>query len=294
MKWGLLYILNLIGTMALSDFAHMDEKNDKSQERPECVAIVMPFGHSCFLISSEIASIIIDPFDIKKLEVGDLPYQIKSRKKLTTDYLLISHNHSDHNFKEAIKVQKQTLEPDNFTDEKPVELQKKLVVTRIATFHDDKGGKLRGKNIIHIIDINDVRIVHLGDLGFSPDEEFLQKLGYIDVLMIPVGGGSVIDSKSALKIIMMLRKRIRTIIPMHYKIENAKQTHYLTDELKDFLSVVKKEMKADIAVLNTSYCHCCGHGGFDVIKKQDTNEINNGTQSTTSKKVNIITFSKCK
>ena len=45
-----------------------------------------------------------------------------------------------------------------------------------------------GKNGVWIIDVDGLRIVHLGDLGHLLDKAQLKKLGDVDILMIPVGG----------------------------------------------------------------------------------------------------------
>jgi L-ascorbate metabolism protein UlaG (beta-lactamase superfamily) len=69
-------------------------------------------------------------------------------------------------------------------------------VIGLPTFHDDKKGELRGKNTVYVIEMDDMKIVHLGDIGHKFSEEELEELGTVDVLMIPVGGFYTIDSTS--------------------------------------------------------------------------------------------------
>jgi L-ascorbate metabolism protein UlaG (beta-lactamase superfamily) len=119
---------------------------------------------------------------------------------LTADYLLISHEHYDHNNRSAVTVK--------FPDEIPPN------VKIVDSFHDNQGGALRGMNKIHIIDIDGQRICHLGDLGQILAEQQLLEIGKIDTLLIPVGGTYTINAAEAVKICRQIKSK--TIIPMHY------------------------------------------------------------------------------
>ena len=66
-----------------------------------------------------------------------------------------------------------------------------------------------------------MRLCHLGDLGqkeLTPEQ--LEKIGDIDILMIPVGGNYTIGSEEATKIISQIEPRI--VIPMHYDLPKLK------------------------------------------------------------------------
>ena len=62
--------------------------------------------------------------------------------------------------------------------------------------------------------MEDLSIVHLGDLGrmLTTDEE--DELDGVDILMIPVGGTYTIDATLATKLVSEINPSI--IIPMHY------------------------------------------------------------------------------
>ena len=60
-----------------------------------------------------------------------------------------------------------------------------------------------------------MRIAHLGDLGHTLSDEQLERLGRLDVLMIPIGGFYTIGSKTAAEIVKVLAPRV--VVPMHYK-----------------------------------------------------------------------------
>ena len=126
----------------------------------------------------------------------------------------ISHGHSDHNNQSAIKG-------DPFVIKEAGEYEIKGVsVDGIESFHDEKQGKERGKNIIYRFEIDNITITHLGDLGCALDEQQLSKLEGTDILLIPVGGVYTIDVKKAVEVVSRIEPRI--VIPMHYKVPGLK------------------------------------------------------------------------
>ena len=107
-------------------------------------------GHSCFRIKGKENTVVIDPYDAK---VG------KKLSKQKCDILLNSHDHFDHNFNEACSDYKLLIQ-------NPGEYEiSGTFIYGFPTFHDDKGGQERGKNIIFLIEIEDFTVLHLGDLG---------------------------------------------------------------------------------------------------------------------------------
>jgi len=97
-------------------------------------------------------------------------------------------------------------------------------------FHDEEGGRRRGKNSIFLIEGENLKLVHLGDLGHIPDEKEIEIFKNPDILMIPVGGYFTIDSNKADKVISILNPKV--IIPMHYK---TGKLDYPISTLDDFL-----------------------------------------------------------
>lgn len=168
-------------------------------------------GQSFFQIQSSQSkggqtSLAIDPFD---QSVG---LKVPS---FSADILLITHEHGDHSNKKAIRG-----EP--FVIETPGEYEiKEIFIHGIPSFHDDTEGKDRGKNTIYVIEMEEMRLCHLGDLGqkeLTPDQ--LEKIGDVDILMIPVGGNYTLDAKEANHVISQIEPRI--VIPMHYHIPQVK------------------------------------------------------------------------
>jgi len=173
-------------------------------------------GHSCFLIEINGVKIITDPFD------ESIPYKFPEKEEV--DIVTVSHEHSDHNATHRVKVRKEILRhPVDKTIDGVKFLSKSF-------FHDEEGGRRRGKNTIFLIEGENLKLVHLGDLGHIPDEKEIEIFKNPDILMIPVGGYFTIDSEKADKVISILNPKVT--IPMHYK---TGRLDYPISTVDDFL-----------------------------------------------------------
>ena len=182
--------------------------------------IIQWLGRSCFKVQtkngSDESTIVIDPFE-------DNTSGLKM-PRIQADILLMTHNHHDHNNAAAIKG-----EP--FTIVNPGEYEfHGVFVYGIPAFHDDKQGQERGLTNVYKIITEEISIVHLGDLGQTLSDEQLERLGNVDILMIPVGGKYTINSEKANEVISQLEPRF--VIPMHYKMDGEKAS---PDEALDTL-----------------------------------------------------------
>ncbi len=154
-------------------------------------------GHSCFRVSQGDYAVVLDPFAPGSVPgCGDVCE--------TADLVLCSHEHGDHNCREAVTVP-ETPRKSPFT------------VTALSSFHDDQQGALRGKNTIHILEANGVRVAHMGDVGCMPGEAALEKLQGVDAMLIPVGGHFTVGPQEAKAIVDKVNPRV--VIPMHYRSE---------------------------------------------------------------------------
>lgn len=152
------------------------------------------YGHSAFKITTDNYAIFLDPFQNES--VPGLP-NISSK----ANYVNCSHEHFDHNGRGNIEVEEIT----------PPE---KLKISHVSSWHDHHQGAHRGPNSITVIENENLKLIHLGDLGEIP-QELDTLLIDADVLMIPVGGKYTISAKEAYELIDLLKPRI--IIPMHYR-----------------------------------------------------------------------------
>ena len=157
-------------------------------------------GHSCFRIRGRQAVIVTDPFP------PDLGYTLG---KLTADIVTVSHQHPSHNYSQGIGG-----EPKIITGPGEYEIKGVLIIG-IATFHDAEGGQKRGKNTIYLMETDGLTVCHLGDLGHVLTTEQVEEIGDVDVLLLPVAGGSTINAPMAAEVIRQLEPKV--VIPMHYK-----------------------------------------------------------------------------
>jgi len=161
---------------------------------------IIYLGHSSFRLKGKSTSLVTDPFDKDML---GLKYP-----KIEADIVTISHDHQDHNVTSAVEnVHKVVDGPGEY------EILGVSIIG-LSTFHDDKKGELRGKNTIYVIEIDGLRIAHLGDLGHKLTESKLSDIGTIDILMIPVGGIYTIEPTIAANITRGIEPSVT--IPMHY------------------------------------------------------------------------------
>ena len=190
------------------------------------------YGNSCFKIQSKDLVLITDPFD---KSVGLKPPFCRA------DIVTVSHQHCDHN-------NVATLKDDPFVISGPGEYEIKEVAIRgISSFHDNQEGAERGTNAIFVIEMEGIRICHLGDLGQDNlINGQLEKIGAVDILMIPVGGVFTIDWKKADSVINQIEPRI--IIPMHYKIPGLNLKIDTLDKFAHERGVSKKEAVSKLSV----------------------------------------------
>lgn len=175
------------------------------------------------------ATIVFDPYDSEFTGLAPL--------KIAADIVCVSHEHKDHNNAGAVSG---LLEDGSrpFVISGPGEYEISGVnIVGIPSFHDDKEGAERGKNTIYSATIDEVNVVHLGDLGQKKlNQEQAEELSSCDVLFIPVGSVYTISGKDASDIIAQIEPKI--IVPIHYKLPGLK---FDLDGPETFLSTMGKE-----------------------------------------------------
>jgi L-ascorbate metabolism protein UlaG (beta-lactamase superfamily) len=165
-------------------------------------------GYSCFRLRGKNITVVTDPFP------PGLGYSLD---KISANIVTVSHSHEDHSYVSAVGGQPKLINrPGEY------EIGGALIIG-ISAFHDAENGAALGKNNIYAIEVDDVTICHLGDLGHPLSSNQSEELGNIDVLLIPVGGGTTISAAQAAAIVRNIEPKI--VIPMHYK------TPALTKEL---------------------------------------------------------------
>jgi len=134
--------------------------------------------------------------------------------------------------------------------------RKGVFVQAISSLQIDK----KQKNIIYVIDAEDIRICHLGYFGESDiSDEQLEDIGNVDILILPLDGDKTINYSEAAKIVTRIEPAM--VIPMCY--DSKKKEKGLNPFLKamgekeiasqDKLSIQKKNItsgeKVEIVIL---------------------------------------------
>lgn len=202
----------------------------------KCMQIVW-HGQSCFQITTSQGknnqvNIVIDPFD----ETIGLRVP-----KLEANILLISHPHHDHNNVKAVSG-------DPVLISGPGEYEvKEVFIQGIPSFHDSSLGKERGQNTIYTIETEEIRLCHLGDFGQKElTSEQIEKIGEVDILMIPVGGIYTISAKESAKVMSQIEPSI--IIPMHYQIPKLRLKLDGLDKFLKIMGIKKIEPLAKLSI----------------------------------------------
>ncbi len=177
------------------------------------------FGQSFFKINlrdgKKIVKIVVDPF-IRKDNLKP--------PRTEADILLSSDPSISFSLVKSVKGKP-------FLIQKPGEYDVKN--TAIKGIHSYKGKKM---NVIYKFGDGEITICHLGSFDQKElRENQLERMGKIDILMIPVGGENL-EAKTAANIVSQIEPGI--IIPMNYKVPGLKAK---LDKVDNFLKVMGSE-----------------------------------------------------
>jgi L-ascorbate metabolism protein UlaG (beta-lactamase superfamily) len=160
-------------------------------------------AHSFFLITSDSGvKILTDPYtlrpDIKHASIKEV-----------TDIVTISHGHSDHNGISGLPGKFEVINSTGTFKIRGIEIK------GIPAYHDEESGVKRGGNIIFCLEVDGIKICHLGDIGHKLSSGQKKEIGKVDILCVPVGGNYTVDARLATLICSDLNPCIT--IPMHFK-----------------------------------------------------------------------------
>jgi len=157
------------------------------------------FGLSSFKITTKEATIITDPFH---KDSGLTP------PRGAADILILAQKNS--------KLYSATsgISGEHFDITDPGEYDVKgVTVTGIPLKQEDK------YITIYLIESEDMRILNLTHIKeFNLKEDELEELGEIDILILPVGGNTVMSASAASKAVNEIEPKI--VIPSHYKMKD--------------------------------------------------------------------------
>lgn len=157
-------------------------------------------GHSCFRLRSRETTVVTDP------PARSSGYTISS---LSADVITVSHQHPGHNAVQSCAGNPRIIDGPGEYEVAGV------LIDGVWTYHDANQGRERGRNTAYVIEMEDLRVCHLGDLGHIPTAEQTEAMSDIDILLTPVGGHSTIDAAAAAEVVSLLEPKL--VIPMHYR-----------------------------------------------------------------------------
>ena len=176
---------------------------------------IINLGHAAFLFNGKEVSFVVDPYMDESVPNLRFP-------RVSANYVFKSHNHSDHNAIDLVKIVPTDVELDYDT---------------IVVAHDHHNGVRRGLNKIHIFHVDGLKLIHVGDLGCTPLDSVLDQLKGADVVLAPINGHFTIGSDELLRIANIIKPKL--LIPMHYYIASNNSGYPDGNQIERFKSLVK-------------------------------------------------------
>lgn len=186
-------------------------------------------GHSCFQITDNSHSVIIDPF------LSGNPVAVLKPDAIKVDAVLLTHGHGDH-FGDTIEIVKRNnalviavFELAKYCEQKGLQTHG----MHIGGSHVFSFGKvkftpaLHGSSIIEddetirymgnpagiVLTMGEKTIYHAGDTGLFMDMELIGKMN-LDAALLPIGDNYTMGVDDAVEAVKILHPKI--VIPMHY------------------------------------------------------------------------------
>src|SRR5256712_13382757 len=160
------------------------------------------FGLNSVRLRCRDASVLIDPYEPK---MGLAPV------RLTVQIVIRTHDDPTH-----FSFQGLGSDFHQVTGAGEFEI-KGVAMKGIQTYHDAKQGAQLGKNFVYVVDIDELTVCHLGHLGHELNEAQMEAIGSkVDILFVPVGGGSHLNSAQATEIENQIEPKY--VVPISYKL----------------------------------------------------------------------------
>jgi L-ascorbate metabolism protein UlaG (beta-lactamase superfamily) len=192
-------------------------------------------GHGCFRLRGRSAAVVTDPYP---------PAIGLKLARMDADLVTVSHDHQNHNFTQVVR-------DGAYEIHGPGEYEVAGVsVIGVPTFHDADKGATHGRNTVYLIEIDDMRVCHLGDLGHKLDDAEAEAIASPDVLLVPVGGRTAMNAAQAAEVVRQLEPRY--VVPMHYAIPGLKLELDTIDRFLKEMGVTTAEAQPKLTVQRSS------------------------------------------
>ena len=186
-------------------------------------------GHSCFLITTPKAKILIDPF------LTGNPKAAAKAEDVECDFILVSHAHADH-FGDAVAIAKRTgativasyelalyagsqgakVHPMGCGGGKDFSFGRvQLTIAHHTSSVDGPSGSVMvGAPVGFLITAEDRVIFFAGDTALTMDMQLLGDRKPIDLALLPIGDNFTMGPEDAAEAVRLLKPKLS--VPMHY------------------------------------------------------------------------------
>lgn len=207
-------------------------------------------GHAAFMIESDGKTVFIDPW------LTGPTSSIKTEEVENADICLVTHDHGDHGYAEALEICKKTGAFFVGINELGLKAQSEgvenvhtlniggsvtidnITVTLVQAFHSTITGSPTG----FIVQFPSGTIYHSGDTGIFYDMKLFGELYNIDAALLPIGSYYVMSIKQAVKATELINPKY--VIPMHYDTFPV-----IAADPKEFKELVEAKMSTKVEIL---------------------------------------------
>ncbi len=180
------------------------------------------YGHNCFRIRAKEATVLTDPV------ARSTGYAMS---KQNADIVTISDEHAGNINLNALRSDFQTIRgPGEYE-------MHDVFITGIRTYRDEERKPESGYNTIYLIEVEGLKIGHLGNLGHVLSDEQAEIFNNVDILMIAAGGGGVLAHEKAGDLVTQLSPK--AVVPMRFATA-------IGDKNLDDASAFTKQLGVDI------------------------------------------------
>lgn len=177
------------------------------------------FGHAAVGLTSRAGvGVLLDPYEPGafggKIGYGPIPG--------IWDMVIVSHEHLDHNHVAPSHG-------DPIVIKGPAS-HMGVEVKSFTVKHGDAGGTVNFESRISSFVLDDIRVVHPGDMGKAPSPELAANLAGSELAFLPVGGHFTMGPGEAMEFVARVNPKV--VVPVHYK---TPQVNLPIRPLEDFL-----------------------------------------------------------